>query len=282
MDIDILKARDDVEQTFFHKGIQPLTKFVAMVSVLVVAGIWLDVRYLIPLFVLGLVLAIAGKAPKAWLFVMITALILTWYPTLRTTIAQVNPEYYKVLDRTWAATPIATVHINLLNLGEMGLTYGTLYWLAGRIISFMTVVTWAIFFVSTTPMSEIANTMYALKIPYQIVFVLQMTYKFIPFMSTVINQISDAQKLRAWSLRTINPKKLVERALPIANPMIRRTATIVDQVTIATQIRGFGSGKPTPLKELTMKTIDWILIVFFLLFLIVGIAGTVAFNWGVL
>ena len=282
MDIDILKARDDVEQTFFHRGLQPLTKFVMMVTVLVVAGIWLDVRFLAPLFILGLVFAILGKAPKAWFIVMVTALLLTWYPTLRTTIAQVNPEYYNVLDRTWAATPIATVNIKFLNLGEMGLTYGTLYWLAGRIVSFMTVVTWAIFFVSTTPMNEIANTMYALNIPYQIVFVLQMTYKFIPFMSSVINQISDAQRLRAWSLRTINPKKLVQRALPIANPMIRRTAMIVDQVTIATQIRGFGSGKPTPLKALAMKRIDWILVIFFTIFFIVSLVGTIIFNWGAL
>jgi len=282
MDIDILKAHDDVELTFFHYGLQPLTKFIAMLSVLIMAGIWLDVRYLVPLFIMGLTLAILGKAPKAWFVVMITALLLTWYPTLRTTIAQVNPEYYNVLDRTWAATPIATIHINFLNLGEMGLTYGTLYWLAGRIFGYMTVVTWAIFFVSTTPMSEIANSMYAMKIPYQIVFVLQMTYKFIPFMSSVINQISDAQKLRGWSLRTINPKKLVERALPIANPMIRRTATIVEQVTIATQIRGFGTGNPTPLKALSMKMIDWVLIAIFTIFFIVSMVGTIAFNWGAL
>lgn len=282
MDIDILKARDDVEQTFFHRGLQPLTKFIVMLSVLIIAGIWLDVRYLAPMFIMGLALAILGKAPKAWFVVMITALLLTWYPTLRTTIAQVNPEYYNVLDRTWAVTPIATIHINFLNLGEMGLTYGTLYWLTGRIVRYMTVVTWAIFFVSTTPMSEIANTMYALKIPYQIVFVLQMTYKFIPFMSSVINQISDAQKLRGWSLRTLNPKKLVQRALPIANPMIRRTATIVDQVTIATQIRGFGTGNPTPLKALSMKTIDWVLIAIFTIFFIVSMVGTIAFNWGAL
>ena len=282
MDIDILKARDDVELTFFHTGLQPLTKFVAMISILMVAGIWLDVRYLAPLFISGILVAILGKAPKAWFIVMVTALLLTWYPTLRTTVAQVNPEYYKVLDRTWAATPVATIDVNFLNLGTMGLTYGTLYWLAGRIVRFMTVVSWAIFFVSTTPMNQIADTMYALKIPYQIVFVLQMTYRFIPFMSSIINQISDAQKLRAWSMRTINPKKLVERALPIANPIIRRTATIVDQVTIATQIRGFGSGNPTPLRDLEMKTLDWVIVVIFALLFVFALVGSILFNWGAL
>jgi energy-coupling factor transporter transmembrane protein EcfT len=282
MTIDILSARDDVEKTFFHTGLQPLSKFSMVIAALIVSGLWLDFRFLAPLFIIGLTLSILGKAPKAWYILMVTAILLTWYPTLRTTVAQANPEYFKVLDPTWASTSVATIEVNFLNLGTMGLTYGTLFWLAGRIVRFATVMTWAIFFVSTTPMNQIANTMYALKIPYQIVFVLQMTYKFIPQMSTIISQISEAQRLRGWSMKTINPKKLVQRALPIANPMIRRTAMIVEQVTTATQIRGFGTGRPTPIRDLEMKIIDWVIVVVSILFLVISIFGVIAFNWGAL
>ena len=282
MDIDILRARDDVEKNFFNSELSPLTKFFVLLTVLIMSGLWLDVRYLAPLFVMGLILAVLGKVPRTWFILMLTALLLTWYPTLRTTITQANPDYYKVLDKAWAATPVATVEVNFLNLGDVGLTYGTLYWLTGRIVRYLTVVLWALFFITTTPMSEIANTMYAFKAPYQIVFVFQMTYKFIPYMSSVINQISDAQKLRAWNLRTINPKKLLQRAIPIANPMIRRTAMIVDQVTIATQIRGFGSGNPTPMKEVKIKTFEKIIIAVFGVAFIVAIVGSIVFNWGAL
>jgi energy-coupling factor transporter transmembrane protein EcfT len=282
MDVDILRARDDVEKTFFHSGLSPVTKFFVLLTVLIMSGTWLDVRFLTPLFIMGLILAIFGKVPRTWFLLMATALLLTWYPTMRTTITQANPDYYKVLDKTWAATPVATVTVNFLNLGDVGLTYGTLYWLIGRIVRYLTVVLWALFFINTTPMSEIANTMYAMKVPYQIVFVFQMTYKFIPYMSSVINQISDAQKLRAWNLRTINPKKLLQRAIPIANPMIRRTAMIVDQVTIATQIRGFGSGTPTPMKEISIKPYEKVIIAVFGLAFIVAVVGSIAFNWGAL
>jgi energy-coupling factor transporter transmembrane protein EcfT len=282
MDIDILKARDNVEESFLNTGLSPVTKFFVLLTVLIMAGIWLDVRYLLPLLVLGLILAIMAKIPKSLFIVMITALLLTWYPTLRTTVMQANPDYYQVLDKAWAATPVATVNVKLLNLGNVGLTYGTLYWLTGRIVRYLTVVTWAVFFIVTTPMSEIANTMYALEVPYQIVFVFQMTYKFIPYMSSVINQISDAQKLRAWNMRTINPKKLLQRAIPIANPMIRRTAMIVDQVTIATQIRGFGSGTPTPMKAISLKGYDKAIMVIFGAAFLVAVVGTIAFRWGAL
>ena len=282
MTIEIITARDEVESTFFHRGLQPISKFAIVISVLIVSGLWLDWRFLAPLFIIGLILDLLSKAPKAWFVVMVSALLLTWYPTLITTVAQANSEYYKVLDPVWASTKIATVDIQFMNLGTMGLTYGTLFWLAGRIMRFATVLTWAIFFVSTTPMNQIANTMYALKIPYQIVFVLQMTYKFIPQMSRIISQISEAQRLRGWSLKTINPKKLVQRALPIANPMIRRTAMIVEQVTTATQIRGFGSGRPTPIHDLEIRPIDWIIMVISGLFLVTSMVGVVLFKWGAL
>jgi energy-coupling factor transporter transmembrane protein EcfT len=155
-----------------------------------------------------------------------------------------------------------------------------LYWLLGRITRFATVVTWAILFIGTTPMSDITNTLYALKVPQPIVFVLTMTYKFIPYMASVLNQISDAQKLRGWNLRTLNPVKLFRRSVPLANPLIRRTAVIVEQVTIATQIRGFGSGKVTPLIDLNLPVRDRIFITMALVWFVACLAATVFFSAG--
>ncbi len=282
MTIDILKARDIDEQTFFHNRLHPLTKMIATLSVLLITGLWLDIRYLLPLLIIGLIFAMIAKTPKAWFVVMFVALLLTWYPTLRTTIAQANPEYFKVLDPEWASTRILTLDVNFLNLGTMGITYGTLYWLAGRLVRFATVVTWAILLVSTTPANEMANTLYALKVPYQMVFVFQMTYKFIPNMASIINQISEAQKLRGWNLKTWNPVKLVKRSLPIANPMIRRTAMMVEQITTATQIRGFGTGAITPMRDLKLTNLDKIVIAFFALFFVVALLGLIIFKAGMI
>ena len=267
---------------FLHTRLHPLTKMVAFLSVMILAGIWLDVRFLLPLFFIGVVLAvIAGVPSRAYMFIVI-ALALTWYPTLRATVAQANPEYFKVLDQEWAATSVLTINIRFLSLGRLGLTYGSLYWLAGRIVRFATVVIWGIVMLYTTQISEIANTLYALKVPSPIVFVIQITYKFIPFMSKIISQIQSAQKLRGWNLRTLNLVKLFKRSLPMANPLMRRTAVIVDQVTIATQIRGFGSGPVTPLRDLTLSGLDKVFIVFFILLPILAVIGMVFFLFGLI
>jgi energy-coupling factor transport system permease protein len=268
------------EETFFQTRIHPLTKMIIFFTVVFLTGIWLDVRYLLPFLIIGLVLAFAAKVPKRWFLVMLTAIGLTWWPTLRSTVAQANAAYYQVLDPAWAATPIATLDIPFLGLGTVGLTYGSTYWMLGRVTRFATVVTWALLFVGTTPMSDITNTLYALKVPQPVVFVLQMTYKFIPYMSSVLNQIMDAQKLRGWNLRTINLVKLFKRSVPLANPLIRRTAVIVEQVTIATQIRGFGSGKVTPLIDLDLPRVDRIVIAFFLLFFVIALLASFIFKIG--
>jgi len=268
------------EETFLHSGLHTLTKMTVFLTVTFLAGLWLDVRYLAPVFLIGLALNYVAKTPKKWFLVMLTALALTLLPTLRSTVGQANPEYYKVLDPEWAATSIATINTRILGLGTLGFTYGSMMWLAGRIMRFATVVTWALLFISTTPMFDIANTLYALKVPQPIVFVLQMTYRFIPYMATVMSQIQDAQKLRGWNLRTWNIAKLFRRSIPLANPIIRRAAVVVDQVTIATQIRGFGSGQITPLQDLTLRWRDKIIIAFTIIFFFVSIFALIFLRAG--
>ena len=266
--------------TFLHTRLHPLTKMVSFLAIVLISGLWLDVRYLLPLFIFGLLMARVARVPPKYFLFIVVALGLTWFPTLRSTIGQAQSEYFQVLNQEWAATPIATVDVSFLNLGTLGLTYGSLYWLAGREIRFATVVTWAIVFLFTTPISEIANTLYAANVPPSIVFVIQITYKFIPYMASIINQIQSAQKLRGWTLRTLNPVKMFRRSMPLTNPLMRRTAMLVDQVTTATQIRGFGSGKVTPLRDLTLAWLDKIIILVMLLMLVSAVLGLIFFNAG--
>jgi energy-coupling factor transporter transmembrane protein EcfT len=242
--------------TFLHKRLHPLTKMIVFFLVVFIAGLWLDVRYIAPLLIIGFILAYIAKVPAKLFLFIVVALALTWFPTLRSTVAQSRPEYFKVLDPTWASTGILTINVPFLGLDRLGLTYGSLYWLAGRICRFAGVVTWAIVLLYTTSISDITSTLYSLKVPTPIVFVIQITYKFIPYMATTINQIQDAQKLRGWNLKTANIVKLFKRSVPLANPLMRRTAVIVEQVTTATQIRGFGSGTVTPLRDLTLSSLD--------------------------
>jgi hypothetical protein len=80
----------------------------------------------------------------------------------------------------------------------------------------------------------------------------------------------------------INPVKLFKRSLPLANPIMRRTAMIVEQVTTATQIRGFASGKVTPLRDLTLAPLDKSLITVFVLGMVVMILAMIFLKAGLI
>jgi energy-coupling factor transporter transmembrane protein EcfT len=268
--------------TFLHKRLHPLTKMIVFFLVVFIAGLWLDVRYIAPLLIIGFILAAIAKVPAKLFLFIVAALALTWFPTLRSTVAQSRPEYFKVLDPTWASTGILTINVPFLGLDRLGLTYGSLYWLAGRICRFAGVVTWAIVLLYTTSISDITSTLYSLKVPTPIVFVIQITYKFIPYMATTINQIQDAQKLRGWNLKTANIVKLFKRSVPLANPLMRRTAVIVEQVTTATQIRGFGSGVVTPLRDLTLSSLDKAIIAITSIGFVAAVIGLIFFKVGLI
>jgi len=268
--------------SFLHTRLHPLTKMVVFFLVVFISGLWLDVRFIGPLLLLGFLFAYIAKVPAKLFLFIVAALALTWFPTLRSTVAQARPEYYKVLDPVWASTGILTVNVHFLGLDRLGLTYGSLYWLAGRICRFAGVVVWAIVFLYTTSIGEIANTLYALRVPTPIVFVVQITYKFIPYMASIINQIQDAQKLRGWHLRTANIVKLFRRSLPLANPLMRRTAQIVEQVTTATQIRGFASGPVTPLRDLTLAPLDKAIIATTSVAFVIAVLALVFFKVGLI
>jgi energy-coupling factor transporter transmembrane protein EcfT len=101
-------------------------------------------------------------------------------------------------------------------------------------------------------------------------------------MASIINQIQSAQRLRGWHLRTVNLVKLFRRSLPLATPLMRRTAMIVDQVTTATQIRGFGTGQITPLRDLTLGSLDKVIIAVFLLGFVLSVLAMIFFKAGLI
>jgi hypothetical protein len=63
---------------------------------------------------------------------------------------------------------------------------------------------------------------------------------------------------------------------------MRRTAMIVDQVTTATQIRGFGSGKVTPLRDLTLDPMDKVIITLSLVSFVAAVLAMIFLKAGLI
>lgn len=266
--------------TPIHKGVQTLTKLVVFGCIGLLAGLWWDPRYQLLLLIPAILLIRASKLPLGWFKVVALAIITSIYPVTLTAIGQTNPDLFKVLNKTWATTPIALVTLPIA--GRVGLTYGSIMWLLAAELRTFIVASYAFVFIYTTSMAELTDTLLTLKVPRPVIFVVSIAYKLIPQLQRVVDHILSAQRLRGWTLRYSNPIKIVRRAMPLMKPLMRRAAMLTEQITVATEIRAFGTGKPTPTRPLKLKRIDYVVIGITIVLTLIGLYGLAFHSAGLL
>ena len=264
--------------TFLHKRLHALSKMALMLSILIVSGFWWDPRYLIGLALPLVVLVYVSKIPLTWFRVVLLAMVTAWYPVTLAAMGQTDPGIYKVLDPQWATTPILVYDFPIA--GTLGVTPGGLLWMAAVEIRTMLMASYMFVFIYTTSMAQVTDTLLALKVPNPVVFVIAIVYRLIPDLSRVVENILSAQRLRGWKLAHWNPIKMIRRAVPLMNPLMRRVAIMVEQMTLATQVRGFGAGRPTPTQEIHLKGIDYVVIGIGVVLLLFALVGMFAWKLG--
>jgi len=264
--------------TFLHRGLHPFTKMIAVFSIMAVSGLWWDPRYLVFL-VLPLVLFVyISKIPLRWFRIVLLAVVTAIYPVGITAMGQTDPGIYKVLDPQWATTPLLVTELPVAGL--VGVTPGGLLWLAAVEIRTILMASYAFVFIYTTSMAQVTDTLLALKVPNPVVFVIAIVYRLIPDLSRVVENILSAQRLRGWKLVHWNPVKMIRRAVPLMNPLMRRVAIMVEQITLATQVRGFGAGRPTPTQEIRLKALDYLVVALAAVFFVGSVVGMFIWNMG--
>jgi energy-coupling factor transporter transmembrane protein EcfT len=266
--------------TFLHKGLHPFSKMMAVLSIMAVTSLWWDPRYLVVLVIPLVLFVYISKIPLRWFRIVLLAVVTAIYPVSVTALGQTNPGIYKVLDPIWATTPLLVTDLPIA--GRVGVTPGGIMWLAAVEIRTILMASYAFVFIYTTSMAQVTDTLLALKVPNPIVFVIAIVYRLIPDLSRVVENILSAQRLRGWKLMHWNPVKMIQRAVPLMNPLMRRVAIMVEQITLATQVRGFGAGKPTPTQEIRLKAIDYAVVVLAAALFIGAVVGLIIGNHGLI
>ena len=90
-----------------------------------------------------------------------------------------------------------------------------------------------------------------------------------------------AQKLRGWAApKTRNPIKKIRAVVPLMIPLARYTIKCVDVITLSVQNRGFGAGRVTGMKPLSLKTVDKIALFAGVAVFALMMYGIFRLNWG--
>lgn len=270
-------ARD----TVLHK-LHTLTKVVIFLCISILAGVLWDYKYLIILAFITIMQCWLARVPTHWFKYGIMLIVVAIIPIFVLSIFQVNPVMFKVLPLEVTSKVIYTLDVPIF--GRIGITFASMLWLSAMILRFIIIICQCFAFVYTTSPDSLAHLALGLRIPQNLVFIFSVAMRFIPYLSSVLNNVVSIQKLRGWEppSRRTNPFKLLGILRPLAGPFVANVISLVDHVWISSQIRAFGSGNATSLVTLNLSLKDWIILTISVMLFIMMSALILLYNVGLL
>ena len=224
-------------ETLMH-DLHPFTKVALVLTGAFLSGIWWDPRYLIPLLLFALGLTYLARVPLGW-FKPISVLVMALIPTTAARgIFQTNPDLFTVYSDAFVSTTIASIQVPLI--GTAGLTYGTILWMTAFITKLVIIAMFVYSFLYSTRLGDLSQavTQY---VPQQVGYVLIVSLKFIPYMIRRVQTIYESQRLRGLTISIRNPRGFVRGVIGIGRPIFRLIFRTIEEITIASQLRGFGN-----------------------------------------
>jgi len=122
--------------------------------------------------------------------------------------------------------------------------------------------------------SDIGTAFARLGIPEKFAFGLDLTFRFIPSLAVDYRETIDAQRVRGYEPAARgNPVARLRRMVPIVTPLTMSAIAGAEDTIDAMDLRAFGTGRRTWLRELRFDRTDYLVLAFFgLLFIAVTIA----------
>ncbi len=110
-----------------------------------------------------------------------------------------------------------------------------------------------------------------LGVPYKFAYGLELTFRFVPSLATDMQTTIDAQRLRGyeWEKRGQGPFGRLTRTIPLLTPVTINAIVGAEDTIDAMDLRGFGTGKRTWLRELAFDRTDRLTLAAFVALLVV-------------
>lgn len=242
---------------------------VVIVFIFTVVQAW-DIRLVLPLAVIAFAYYRAAGIPfqavkRNWIFAV----------TFFTLIVVVNSIITGDRVRGMGITEIHT-YFKIPVLGTPvsaeSLTYAVSQWI--RYLAMVTVGFPLAFCIAPT---DLGTAFARLGIPEKFAFGLDLTFRFIPSLAVDYRETIDAQRVRGFEPSARGgPIARLRRMIPVLTPLTMSAITGAEDTIDAMDLRGFGTGKRTWLRELRFDRTDYLVIgAFVALFVFVTISGYV-------
>jgi energy-coupling factor transport system permease protein len=113
--------------------------------------------------------------------------------------------------------------------------------------------------------SDFGVTFARLGVPYKLAFAVDLTFRFLPSLGNDYQQTIDAQRVRGYdpSAGPGGAFNRLRRMIPILTPVTVNAIAGAEDTIDAMDLRAFGTGRRTWLRELAFDRADWLLLVGF-------------------
>jgi energy-coupling factor transport system permease protein len=117
---------------------------------------------------------------------------------------------------------------------------------------------------------DIGPTFARLRVPYKFAYGLDLTFRFVPSMAADMQTTMDAQRIRGyeWDRAPGGPIGRMRRLGPLLVPVTINAIVGAEDTIDAMDLRGFGTGRRTWLRELAYGFVDWAVLAGFVALLV--------------
>lgn len=235
-----------IERESFFRRLHPSGKIISLVLVFVAALLLDD-----PCYMLGLWLIVL---PAGYFSAGFRLLARLWF--LFSAICLASFMLWAVFTR--AGNP-------LFALGPLRLTEQGVLFAAGSALRLGLMLFCGLIFIASTPIENLFYGLTGLGVPFPVSFALSLSFRLVPIFSQSASTILQAQRARGL-ITSANPVRKFQSYFPLFVPVFLSALRKVDQLSVALEARGFGSGiKRTSWIQFRFSRRDWLLLVFCLL-----------------
>lgn len=223
---------------------------VGVLSAATVIQLW-DIRIVAIIFVLGLLYYRTASIPfrlvrKQWAFAILFVSFLVLVNTILTGGEIGN------FDRS-QLHPLGYLPILGTPISAESLSYG-----ATQLLRFLTFITMGFPIAYAIAPSDLGPALARLRIPEKFAVGVDLTYRFIPSLAGDLQETVDAQRVRGyeWDKGGGGPIGRVRRTVPLLVPLTMNAIVGAEDTIDAMDLRGFGTGRRTWLRELSYDRAD--------------------------
>jgi energy-coupling factor transport system permease protein len=223
---------------------------VGVLTAATVIQIW-DIRIVAVLFILGQIYYQSARIPfrlvrRQWAFAVLFVSILVLVNTILTggEVGEFDRSNIHVLFYLPVlGTPISAE----------SLSYG-----ATQLLRFLTFITIGFPIAYAIAPSDLGPALARLRIPEKFAFGVDLTYRFLPSLASDLQETIDAQRVRGyeWDKGKGGPLARVRRTVPLVVPLTMNAIVGAEDTIDAMDLRGFGTGRRTWLRELRYDAQD--------------------------